>query len=71
MDPAFVLKPNRILNNAKVIVDGDVIKPESISIKGKDELYMGEHTGKIVKVKNGKVSTVVQLSFPCGKQSWI
>ena len=62
-----MLKPNGILNNAKVIVDGGLRNPESISIKGKNELYMGDQTGKIIKVKNGKVSTVTQLGFPCGK----
>jgi len=68
-EPETTLKPNAILNHAKVLVSasGGIEKPESISIRGKDELYFGDITGKIIKYHNGKLTTVIQLGFPCGK----
>ncbi len=63
----LTLGSNSALNHAKVLVEGSLVpKPESISVRG-EEIFAGVK-GKIVKVKNGKVSTVVQLSFPCSKE---
>ena len=65
----LVIGSNGILNDVKELLgEGDVVKPESISIRG-DELFTGDGTGKIVKVKNGKVTTLAQLKFPCRKCS--
>jgi hypothetical protein len=61
------LAPNSILNNVKVLkVDKELDFPESIALRG-DELYLGHKSGKVLKVKDGKISLVAKLGFPCSR----
>ena len=46
-------------------MDGEFFGPESIAHR-KDEVYTGVTGGKILRIKNGKITTVAQIGTKCG-----
>jgi len=61
-----VLAPNSVLDKAEEIeLDQSIIGPESVAIRG-DELFTGISGGELVKIKNGKVTTITRIGKTCG-----
>ncbi|KAL7987243.1 hypothetical protein Chor_006162 [Crotalus horridus] len=60
------LEPNFKLRQAERLFENQLIGPESITNIG-DVLFTGTADGKIVKIENGKISTLARLGHgPCG-----
>uniref|UniRef100_A0A914E5I0 Adipocyte plasma membrane-associated protein n=1 Tax=Acrobeloides nanus TaxID=290746 RepID=A0A914E5I0_9BILA len=55
------LAVNNLLQNAELLLKGQVIGPESIIVEG-NTLYTGTTDGKIVKIVNGVITKTVLLS---------
>ncbi|XP_034283337.1 adipocyte plasma membrane-associated protein isoform X1 [Pantherophis guttatus] len=60
------LEPNVKLRQAERLFENQLVGPESIANIG-DVLFTGTADGKIVKIENGKISTLARLGHgPCG-----
>jgi hypothetical protein len=57
------LSPNAILDKAEEVkLDREIIGPESLAWRGdEDELFTGIAGGELIRIKNGKVTTVTQF----------
>lgn len=62
------LAVNSRLDRATPILDGDILGPESIAIRG-NELYTGVIGGNVIKYANGKSEVVAKFGKECGKSS--
>jgi len=60
-----VLTPNKVLDNAELLFKGAILGPESLVVDGK-AIYTGLDTGEIIKIQDGKFSTVARLGRPAG-----
>lgn len=60
------LEPNTRLDRASPILDGEILGPESIAVRG-DQVYTGLIGGDIIKYENGKASVVAKFGVDCGK----
>lgn len=60
------LTPNTRLDRAVPILDGEILGPESIAIRG-DEIYTGLIGGDVIRYKNGKATVVAKFGQDCGE----
>ncbi|CAL8111724.1 unnamed protein product [Orchesella dallaii] len=58
------LEPNNKLDRATAILNGEVVGPESIAIRG-NELYTGLIGGNVIKYVDGKASLVAKFGLEC------
>jgi len=59
------LEPNNKLDKATAILDGEIVGPESIAIRG-NEVYTGLIGGNVIKYVDGKASLVAKFGSECG-----
>ncbi|KAI6183783.1 Adipocyte plasma membrane-associated protein [Aphelenchoides bicaudatus] len=60
------LAPNTLLRNAKLLLKGQILGPESILVEG-DTLYTGTWDGKILKIVNGQIKKTLYLVESSGQ----
>lgn len=64
------LNPNKLLNGAERLFEGQIKGPEGFAILN-GELYTSLQGGYIAKIKNGKIENVVKFGEPCSKLHYL
>jgi len=64
------LSANSILDKAEEVkLDREIIGPESVALRG-DELFTGIVGGELIRIKDGKVKTIVRTGSSCGTHQY-
>jgi hypothetical protein len=59
------LAPNKILNGAERLFEGEIDAPEGLAVKD-GILYTGNRQGDILKIVNDKLVKVTNVGHKCG-----
>jgi signal peptidase I len=59
------LAPNKRLDAAEPLLEGQIVGPESIAVR-KDEIYTGVIGGDVIRYKDGKMEVVAKFGKECG-----